>query len=179
MQLDLDNAIKKIYEPNDFIVYKEICQRELPLNEEFFAILKTTPRFREINSEKLKPGREWQIQFDETVKGNFSVHYETLVKITKIVPLFEIIHLFSVKNRDTEGFLPILKGRLGEAFCMEQFDFAEKIKKYLLERGYVLSNYYLDTYIAYMFENRQKKPLTVSNVLFTDAYTLWRNKESI
>ena len=175
MELDLNNEIKNIYRPNDFVIYKNICEKKLPLNEDFFDILKSTPCFKEITPDKLKPGRQWQVKFNEVTEGNFTVHYETIVSITKIVSLFEITHLFHIQNRDPEGLSPILTGR-GEAFCMEQLIFEEKIKEYLQKKGYVFSMCYLDVCTAYVFENDQHPPLTVADVLYTDAYTLWKEQ---
>ncbi len=136
MKERVEEAITKVYLKKEYDFYKKRCKEALNILDEFCKLLETSFRYIEIGSRTTNPVHEWYVYFESVTEGDFSVKYNTIIKVSKIVPVFYVQHEFEVENKDENRMGPSLDGYSGEAYCKSQFEFHEKIRHYLNAKGF-------------------------------------------
>ena len=122
------------------------------------------------------PSKYWYIHFEDYKNNELEISYKTMLKVSKVAPLFYIQHEFSVKNKDKNGIFPDLKG-IDNATCIkQQFDLNEKITAILNKEGYMPLEYHdmieavpgfkMPEDLVYNFGPN----VTAEHLLFTDLF---------
>jgi hypothetical protein len=131
-------AIEKIYRHADHVFYLEKCQKDLQFSEiENLNSIDNNLNISERNIQKVWPSKEWFFDFGEFIEDNFNASFNTVLKVSKVVPVFYIQHEFSVANRISKRIEPTLDGYSGMPYIMAQYDFHEKVSEILTKNNYV------------------------------------------
>ncbi|MGL5255867.1 MAG: hypothetical protein ACRC76_02425 [Proteocatella sp.] len=177
MKEKVAEAISKVYFKKEYDFFKILCNEKLYMLDKFCEVLKKSIRYIEVDPHTKNPAREWYVYFKIVKEGDFSIKYNTVIKVSKIVPVFYIQHEFEVENRDKNRIGPFLEGYSGEAYCRSQFELHENVRKFLNTKGFEELSY------AEMKEvicglNMPKgttifgKQMTVETALFRDVFDL-------
>lgn len=136
MKEKVREVIMKVYLEKEYDFYKKRCGEELRMSDKFCEFLKTSFHYMEMSAQIPNPAREWYVHFESVKKGEFSIKYNTVIKISKIVQVFNVQHEFEVENRDVNRIEPFLDGYSGEAYCKNQFKLHEKVRECLFADGF-------------------------------------------
>ena len=130
-------AIDQFYINKDYDSFREKCKEKLELFDEIRDYVNnyTVDDFpgKDLSS---YPSRNWYIYFDGFKKGNFQITYRTILKISKVAPLFNFNHEFDIENKCKD----FMESELGDysdyPYCEDQAKFQEMVTVSLNSRGY-------------------------------------------
>ena len=130
------NAINRIYFLKDKEYFVNKCLRILQLPEEFSSLLRSDDieviRGKEVNTASEK----FYIEYKSFVKGDFKLKYNTVIQISKIVPIYYMQHGFEVDNIDDNRIGSSLDGYDIQPYSKRQFDLHEDIIRILGNAGF-------------------------------------------
>jgi len=139
---NINNAINKFYKGKDPTLFKEICTKQIPLFKELRKFMnKQGFKFEEALKNQSSSSIQWIIHFDDYKNGELEITYKTILKISKLIPLFYVQHEFSIKNVDENGLVPYLAGIDNSTCLKQQVALEEKIKAILKKKGYIRLEY--------------------------------------
>jgi hypothetical protein len=131
----VEKSIDRFYLQKDYTAFKKLCEQSFPLFEE---IKKYVNRKKLTLSEgedyKDSPSRCWAIHFDDYKKGDFEVAYKTILKVSKVAPLYYVQHEFAIKHNNKDCTVPVLYG-VG-LHTKKQFALLHEIFGSLKKKGY-------------------------------------------
>ena len=126
---------------------------------------------------KCYPSKKWVIEYKEITDVKFSVSFQSILNISKLVPVYYIQHQFQVNIDDESIITPVLDGYDYEPYTKEQEKFRDGIRDSLFKIGYSeLSVLELDEVIADLEFSKDVKifgpQVTVEHALFIDILDL-------
>ena len=177
----ISKAIDQFYIKKDYYLFKENCKKQLMLFEELKSYIESHGLRLVEGNDKDSPSKEWYIHFDDYKKGEFEVSYNTILKISKVAPLFYLQHEFSVEDKDENRMTPVLDGFGGQPYTLEQAALNDKISAILSNKGYVELGYADINEVVEGFKMPEGVTLfgpnvTVEHLLFVDIFDICNNK---
>lgn len=136
MNTDIKDIIKRIYFEKDYDFFRERCLTSKISPSKLTAIgcsySQNTTIFAPDNCPAV------QIEFDMFLDkvSDFSIHFSTILKLSKIADIYAIIHTFSVPNSDGRCIEPTLDGFGGQPYIVDQMNLETKIKEFLFKMGF-------------------------------------------
>jgi hypothetical protein len=135
-------AIEHYYIDAKHSYYLEKCHQNLDFAGGIESSLKDIDsNISEQSPQLIWPSKDWLIDYDEFTENSFNASFLTRLKISKLAPLFYVQHEFSVLNRVHPRIEPTLDGYSGMPYTMDQYNFQEKISKFLKEKDYIQLTY--------------------------------------
>ena len=173
----VEEAIERFYKKKDYAAFKELSSQQIDLFDELKSYIQEHKLVIDEKPDRLSPSREWSIRFKDPKRGEFEVAYTTVLKISKVAPLFYVEHRFSVKNKDPKGTMPYLTGFAGKGLVMRMWDLHDEITKVLKEKGYSEIDYTEFIQVPDWFVMPEEKKdlgpnVTVEHLLFMDVFDL-------
>ncbi len=178
----ITQAIDRFYTKKDYYSFKSYCKQQLELPQELENHIKQQELDLIEKPNKISPSSEWRINFGNYKNDEFDASFSTVLKISKVAPLFYIQHEFEVQNKDENAIDPCLKGSSGLGYILEQGNlYYEKISPILTQKSYTELEY-ADMHEAVggfqMPEGITKfgRNVTVELLLFEDLYNICGNE---
>lgn len=175
----INNAIDKFYKEKDHALLKELCTKQILLFKELIKYVnKHRFKIEETSCFQMFPSVEWTIHLNDYKNDELEISYKTVLKVSKIIPLYYAQHEFSIKNIDENGLVPYLTGINNITCTKEQFYLNEKIKAVLKKKGYISLDYrdMIEAVPGFkMPENLIQKygpNVTVEHLLFMDIFDI-------
>lgn len=173
--------IERIYLKKDYDYFKFKCLEPLGVPDDFYELLSGGENYDEVSGGPIAPSLMWYVYFKDVVKGEFKVAYTTMLEISKVAPVFHIQHQFMVDNEDPNRISPDLDGFSGEAYSKSQFEFHEKVSKYLINQGYFELTYAEMNEVVCGLEMPKGikifgPQITVETALFRDVFEICLNE---
>ena len=135
-------AIDRFYRKKDYYSFKNYCKQQLDLPQELKDHIQQQEFDLIEEPNKSSPSREWRINFGNYKTGEFDASFSTVLKISKVAPLFYIQHEFEVQNKDENAIDPHLTGSSGLGYILEQGNlYYEKISPILTQKSYTELEY--------------------------------------
>ena len=130
------NAIKRIYLDKDFDMFRTRSQMYFELHDEIdFCINNLNGKYA--NSRyNIRPYKSYWIDYEKYIRGEYEASYLTIVEISKIIPIFQIYHQFSIDNIDENKFQPSFCEYREKPYTKSQLKMEEEICKILYREGY-------------------------------------------
>lgn len=141
MKDTIKNTIDKIYFKKEKEFFINNCIKKIELPEEFNLLLSNNEINVITGREEAFPSKKYYIEFEPFVKGEFRIKYQTIIQISKIIPIFYIQHEFDVDNKDENSMGSSLSGFDGQPYTKHQYDFQERLLKILNEAGFTELSY--------------------------------------
>ena len=132
----VSTAIDQFYKKNDFCSFKANCKKPLPLFEELSSYINLHKLNYVENQDQGSTSRKWYIHFEDYKQGEFEISYTTILKVSKVAPLFYIQHEFDVENKDQDRMSPTIGGFDGQPYTKKQYVLNDKISSVLTQNGY-------------------------------------------
>lgn len=172
------NAIDQYYKKKNHTLFKACCAKSLSLFQElrnYIELHKLT--LIEGPDKKTTPARSWYIKYKDYKQGEFEVSYKTILKISKLVPVFYVHHEFDVKSKDNNCIEQNLGGFSDQAYTKQQLSLHDKIKEILVKNGYKELSYTAISEAIQEFKMPETHfwpdvYVTVDDLLFRDIYTI-------
>ena len=173
----LSAHIMRVYANKEDTLYRQLCSRDLNIDDTLLAIFSKWGNWQEDVHESTYPSKNWQIRYSAIETSSFYACFKSRLSISKICPVFRIVHNFSIKNYDENGLEDMIEGR-----CGLDYDTAEHIhaislhidaELYLNQRGYTKIPAGQEYIAAYTAENKEAQ-FTIKDLLFTNKYHLWK-----
>jgi hypothetical protein len=140
MNSSIKAVIDRIYFNEDKDFYQKQCAGGAELDQifhDYFSDLEGSGLvIKDVSLGEVWPSKEWRIGFGESISGEFNASFETVLKISKIHPVFYTQHEFTVQNKCLEKVIPCLDGFSDEAYIMSQYNFQEQVDKRLENLGH-------------------------------------------
>ena len=184
MRAILKDAIQRIYFDGDYEYFIRKMNAPWNLDENFVELLaeyKVDLEYYQRDISSTFPSNDFSVKFPKIYQGEFNIEYSVDLTLSKIIPIFYFLPSFSfeIENRkswrDMREFWEASDANV--IYCKEQDGFQEKVREYLLSRGYteilyseaeeVVTELKMPDQI-YLFGNQ----VTVDNLLFNDIYDL-------
>jgi hypothetical protein len=171
-------AIDCFYRKKDYNSFKDSCRKQLELPQELKVHIMEQGLDLVEKPHKNTPAGEWKINFGNYKYGEFDATFSTVLKISKVAPLFYVQHEFEVQNKDENAIDRNLKGYSGLGYILNQGDlYYEQIAPILTKKGYTELSY-ADMHEA--VEGFEMPPdvtifghnVTVELLLFADIFDL-------
>ncbi len=173
----VSKAINQFYIKHDHASFKACCEKQLKLFDELRSYIEFHKLRLIEGGDNNFVSRDWYIYFENYKKGEFEASYNTILKISKVAPLFYVLHKFSIENKDEDRMDPVLRGFDGQPYTKKQYALNDKISSVLTQKGYTELSY------ADMEETVEgfKMPegvtifghnVTVELLLFEDLYSI-------
>ena len=164
----IQKCIEQIYVNKDFNYFKRSCKKEYKFIEELQLLANT-----------VCSKQYWRILFAVNFIWSrryiiYCVHYQTILKISKLADMFYLQQEFCVENKDPNRMTPVLDGFGGEPYTKTQYKMEEQITR-ILEKNKMEKIEFneLDEVVGSleMLPNSIfGKQMTVELALFHDAY---------
>ena len=172
----VSRAVNQFYKEKDHRMFKTLCGKPLNLCEELKIYIESRGFIlSERNDLPDFPSRSWNIHFDVYKQGKFEVCYSTSLQISKVAPLFNIGHCYSVENKDKNKIEPDLGDCSNKPYTKKQLELHERISAALKKDGYIE----LSDEDMYEIVEKFRKPegikgdnVSVNNLLFMDIYNI-------
>jgi hypothetical protein len=133
----IKKAINRFYIKKDYIAFKKLCEQSLPLFRELKECL-DSPKLILSEGGDLNdyPSRSWYINFSNYKKNEFEIEYKTILKISKVTPIFNIQHEFDVPHKNKDSISPSLGYFCDQPYTKEQAELHNEIVSALRQKGY-------------------------------------------
>ncbi|WP_088044704.1 hypothetical protein [Bacillus sp. EAC] len=167
--------IYKYYEKGADKEYLNSCSQEFLLPSEIINFCSLNKIVVKPGKHKIWPEKYVRFIFQDFIKGNFEVKYCTVLRISKVAPIYNLTHEFVVENIDPNRISPILDGYSAQAYIKLQSLLEDVIQNELLKLDYeeLLE---IDEVILNLKINNNKeligKQITVEAALFYDLLEL-------
>lgn len=184
MRAILKDAIQRIYFDGDYEYFIRKMNAPWNLDENFVELLaeyKVDLEYYQRDISSTFPSIHFSIDFPKIYQGEFNIQYSVDLTLSKIVSVFYFLpsFMFEIANRKSwrehRTFETLANSDV--VYCKEQAEFQEKIRNYLLARGYTEIYYSeIDEIVAelkmpdevYLFGDQVR----VDCLLFNDIYDL-------
>lgn len=173
----VSQAIEEFYVKKNYFLFKELCRKSLDLSEELKKYIKSKDITLEGDGDLLDPEGEWHVYFNSYIKGNFEVSYNTSLRISKLVPVFNVGHYYAVENKGKKTIAPVLDEGGDYPYTKTQQKLHQMIAADLTSKGYTevhdvdleetVPNFKLPDGITIFGLN-----VTVELLLFRDIYNI-------
>lgn len=130
------DAIHFYYEQSNERAYLERCRSESDTPQIILATATLHGAGLDFSSAPGGPAYRIQVSFGICARGLFVAEFTTSIVVSKLAPLFNILHSFSVENRHERPSEPTLDGYAGTGFIVPQMDLHTALCEQLTERGY-------------------------------------------
>lgn len=178
----INNAINKFYKEKNYELFKALSTTQVPLFKELRKYVnKHGFKFEETSDSQISPSTQWTIHLDDYKNGKLEISYKTILRVSKIAPLYYAQHEFSIKNVDENGLVPYLTGIDNITCTKEQFILNEKIKAILKKNGFInldyrdmieaIPNFKMPENLVHKFGPN----ITVEHLLFMDLFNICGN----
>jgi hypothetical protein len=175
----ITKAINKFYKEKDYTSFKELCMKQLPLFEKLKKYIDKCGFRSEATFDcTVYPSKRWDIHFDDYKNGELEITYKTILKVSKVAPLYYVQHEFSIKNKDANGLDPYLEGFDNGTCIKQQFDLNEEIDAILNKKGYTRLEYrnMIEAVPGFKMPKTHVEKLghnvTVEHLLFMDLFDI-------
>ena len=170
----IQKCIEQIYVNKDFNYFKRSCKKEYKFIEELQLLANTVCSKLYLESAIHSPTVDMRFVFEDYEQDIYCVHYQTILKISKLADMFYLQHEFCVENKDPNRMTPVLDGFGGEPYTKTQYKMEEQITR-ILEKNKMEKIEFneLDEVVGSleMLPNSiLGKQMTVVLALFHDAY---------
>ena len=170
----IQKCIEQIYVNKDFNYFKRSCKKEYKFIEELQLLANTVCSKLYLESAIHSPTVDIRFVFEDYEQDIYFVHYQTILKISKLADMFYLQHEFCVENKDPNRMTPVLDGFGGEPYTKTQYKMEEQITR-ILEKNKMEKIEFneLDEVVGSleMLPNSiLGKQMTVELALFHDAY---------
>jgi hypothetical protein len=177
------DVINRVYIKKDHDYFKHKANSVLELPEKLYQISKNNTKVVGGKDGSGEVSVDWYIHFPKVIKGEFSALFTTVLKISKIIPIFYIQHEFAVENRDEKKIEPKLEGFSGQPYSIAQFDMHNSLVECLGNLDYVeLSYSEMNEVISGISIPQETRifgeQMTVETALFRDVYDLCSAEEA-
>ena len=135
MNEKIKKCVEKIYINKDYSYFKRMCKKKYKFIEELKLLANSI--CEEICVESLvdDPALEIRFMYSDYIRDEYCVHYQTILKISKLSDMFFIQHEFCVENLDPDRMTPVLDGFGGEPYTISQNRMEKEIGVFLKEKG--------------------------------------------
>lgn len=171
-------AIEQFYIKKDYDSFKEGCKKQLNLSQNLKKYINQNKLVLvEDVDNKDQPSKSWTIHFNDYKKGDFEVEYTTILKVSKVAPLFYVQHQFAVKHKNKDCTAPVLYGKSPMPHTKKQFLLHNEIFNFFDKKGYcrlelddvneVVEGFKIPKSITTLGPN-----VTVEHLLFLDIFDI-------
>jgi hypothetical protein len=87
------------------------------------------------------PSCKWTFDQGYVTKGEFRVHYSSLLMVSKLAPLYYLQHEFQVDNKDDDMLSPTLDGFDIQPYTIRQAEVESIIQEVFSKQGYEKLSY--------------------------------------
>lgn len=136
MLVVVSNAINQFYKKKDYQAFKAGCFKYLELFKELQNYIALHNLSFDEGPQKPSPVINWYLNFGNYKKNGFEISYNTVIKISKVAPLFYIQHEFEIENKDEDRMSPLLEGSSGQPYTKKQADLHDEVAAIFNEKGY-------------------------------------------
>ena len=137
----VSKAIDQFYIKKDHSYFKACCEKQLQLFDELRKYIELHKLRLVEGGDKNFVSRDWYIYFEDYKQGDFEVSYSTILKVSKVAPLFYVLHRFSIENTDEDRMTPMLRNTDNQPYTKKQYALHEKITAVLTKKGYTELSY--------------------------------------
>ena len=127
----IQKCIEQIYVNKDFNYFKRSCKKEYKFIEELQLLANTVCSKLYLESVIHSPTVDMRFVFEDYEQDIYCVHYQTILKISKLADMFYLQHEFCVENKDPNRMTPVLDGFGGEPYTKTQYKMEEQITRIL------------------------------------------------
>lgn len=178
MTNEITTCITELYGKPDYKKFTELCNKKIIFRQEFYDILNHSVEYSDVPMEETA-AHDFYIKFSTKKKGDFHIEYDSIISISRLIPVVSIHHSFEVTYQGKEKYSSyIFNGFSTHPYCKEQQIFHKKIVLYFLQDGYrILSDHEENEYAVNpgwfnsMVHNQNY--YTVSSLLFTSRFYDW------
>lgn len=135
MNTKVTNCIERVYVNKDYDYFKEMCKKQYKFVNELKLLTDSICEEMYIESLIDAPALEIRFTFLDYIQEEYCVHYQTILKISKLSDMFFIQHEFCVENLDPDRITPVLDGVGGEPYTISQNRMEKEIGVFLKEKG--------------------------------------------
>ena len=174
MNTKVTNCIERVYVNKDYDYFKEMCKKQYKFVNELKLLTDSICEEMYIESLIDAPALEIRFTFLDYIQEEYCVHYQTILKISKLSDMFSVRHEFCVENMDPDRMTPVLDGFGGEPYTISQNRMEKEIGVFLKEKG--LEKIELAELeevlceLKMIFNSILGKQMTVEIALFYDPY---------
>jgi hypothetical protein len=176
MKSKIFETIEFIYKDKNYSFFRKRCKKKI---EHVIQLIKKEVSLVDIEmtveEDSYTPAYNLYIKYTSFASGGFKVFYSTEISVSKIIPLFHILHCFEVENIDLNKLAPVLDGFGNQAYCTVQKELEEIVRKILIKNNFdelslsemneVVLGVRMPSDIA-IFGSQ----MTIENCLFRDLY---------
>jgi hypothetical protein len=131
-------VIDNFYIRKNYQLFKEKCNLPLNLPEELtFYVKQHKINLIEDGILEDDPSRIWFLYFNKYKYGEFEVEYTTDLTVSRVAPLFYLMHSFEVEHKNKKRIVPSLHWGGYTAYTKQQEELHNCISKILTQKGYV------------------------------------------
>lgn len=135
------DALKRIYIDKDYEYFKNKCNTKIQLSKELLKKIEKYVKCVEEGYWKGKPSQRWYFEYEKYKSDKFEITYRSILRISKIIPVFYIQHEFEVENYDPDKIFPALDGFGLQPYTKTQYNLDEVVKEHLKKEGYTEIGY--------------------------------------
>jgi hypothetical protein len=137
----VSQAIDRFYRKSDHNSFKACCEKQLQLFDELRSYIELHELRLIEGGDKNFVSRDWYIHFEDYKQGEFEISYTTIIKVSKVAPLFYVLHKFAIENKDEDKMTPILRNADNQPYTKKQYALHDKISAVLAQKGYTELSY--------------------------------------
>lgn len=87
------------------------------------------------------PSQRWYFEYEKYKSDKLEISYRSILRISKIIPVFYIQHEFEVESYDPDKIFPALDGFGLQPYTKTQYNLDETLKEHLKKEGYIEIGY--------------------------------------
>lgn len=136
MNSNIKDIIKRIYFEKDYGFFRKRCLMSKISPTELVTIGSCYSQNTTISTPSEYPSIEIEYEMIPYKDEQFSIHFSTILKISKIADIYVVIHTFSAPNLDGRCIEPTLDGFGGQPYIVDQMNLENRFKDALSEKGF-------------------------------------------
>lgn len=177
MKKEVSKIIKEIYFDKNYELYRDKLKNQIDYLSEFQEILEKQDVKIEHYTHLDSPEDEWWLEYTPFENNGNPIKYETVVRLSRIFPVFNISHEFQLKHINPRKMAPRLYGFDAQPYTFEQADIDKLVTDYFNEKGFIkLWNSELEEVIPNLPMPEGitifGPQMTVDTALFRDVYNI-------
>ncbi|MBC1458287.1 hypothetical protein [Listeria newyorkensis] len=134
-------AINRIYKKKDYDYFRDKCKAKLTILNDLIDIAKKGNLNIIVESIGIEPSIRIYIKYPEFEKNGLKIEYQTIIDISKIVPVYYFQHEFAVETSDENSMTSVLDGFDSQPYTFTQYNTYEEISKFLNGNGFTELSY--------------------------------------